>query len=176
MGWKQEREGISLWREILESVVLAVILAAIIRIWLFEPFYIPSPSMQPTLYPHDRIIVSKAAYRFHPPKRGDIVVFKFPLDPSRALIKRIVALEGETIEIKNGYVYINGKMLEEPYIIHELTPNYGPYKVPKGHCFVMGDNRNNSEDSRMWGPLAKKYIIGKAVLIYWPPERMGLLK
>lgn len=176
MGGEQEKENLSLWREILESVVLAVILAAIIRIWLFEPFYIPSPSMQPTLYPHDRIIVNKAVYRFHPPERGDIVVFKFPLDPSRDLIKRIVALEGETIEIRQGYVYINGRRLEEPYISNELTPNYGPYRVPKGYYFVMGDNRNNSEDSRIWGPLAKKYIIGKAIFIYWPPGRMGLLK
>lgn len=132
--------------------------------------------MQPTLYPNDRIIVNKVLYRFREPDRGDIVVFKFPLDPSRDFIKRIIALEGETVEVSENYVYINGKRLEEPYLPHELMQNYKPYEVPKGYVFVMGDNRNNSDDSRVWGPLDKKNLIGKAFYIYWPPGRMGLLK
>ncbi|NPV28176.1 MAG: signal peptidase I [Firmicutes bacterium] len=164
------------WREILESVILAVVLAAVIRLWLFEPFYIPSPSMQPTLYPRDRIIVNKLSYRLHPPKRGDVVVFKFPLDPQRDFIKRIIGLEEETVEIRQGYVYINGRRLEEPYLSYEPVPNYGPVKVPRGYLFVMGDNRNNSEDSRFWGCLNKKYLVGKAFFIYWPPHRIGLIR
>jgi len=164
------------WREILESVILAVVLAAVIRLWLFEPFYIPSPSMQPTLYPGDRIIVNKLSYRLHPPERGDVIVFKFPLDPQRDFVKRVVALEQETIEVRQGYVYINGRRLEEPYLPHELVPDYGPIKVPRGHLFVMGDNRNNSEDSRFWGPLNQKYLIGKAFFVYWPPHHMELIK
>lgn len=171
-----ERARLPFWREIIESVVVAVILAAIIRLILFEPFYIPSPSMEPTLYPHDRIIVNKIIYHFRPPQRGDVIVFKFPLDPQRDFIKRIVALEEETVEVRQGHVYINGKRLNEPYISHEPVPNFGPLKVPKNHFFVMGDNRNNSEDSRVWGPLNKKYLVGKAVLIYWPPERMRLIR
>lgn len=170
------QEQNSFWREILESVVLAVVLAAAIRIWLFEPFYIPSPSMQPTLCPGDRIIVSKIAYRWRKPQRGDVIVFRFPLDTSRDFIKRVIALEGETVEIKNSCVYVNGRRLNEPYLPKELMPNYGPFTVPKGCYFVMGDNRNNSEDSRVWGALASKYLVGKALVIYWPPGRVGLIR
>jgi len=170
------QEKLPFWREILESVVLAVILTVVIRLWLFEPFYIPTPSMEPTLYPHDRILVNKLSYRLHPPERGDVVVFQFPLDPRRDFIKRVIAFEGETVEIRQGYVYINGRRLEEPYIAEAAVADFGPVKVPEDHLFVMGDNRNNSEDSRVWGPLHEKFLIGKAFLIYWPPHRVGLIK
>jgi signal peptidase I len=132
--------------------------------------------MQPTLYPRDRIIVNKVLYRLRPPARGDVVVFKFPLDPQRDFIKRIIALEGETVEIRQGYVYINGRRLEEPYLPYETVSDYGPSEVPPGYLFVMGDNRNNSEDSRVWGALHQKYLVGKAFFVYWPPHRMGMIK
>lgn len=165
------------WREILESVILAVVLAVIIRLWLFEPFYIPSESMQPTLYPHDRIIVNKLSSRLYLPERGDIVVFKFPLNPQRDFIKRIIAFEGETVEIRRSYVFVNGVRVEELYLPYNISvPDFGPIKVPEGHFFVLGDNRSNSEDSRVWGPLNKKYLVGKAFFIYWPPNRMGLIR
>jgi signal peptidase I len=172
----EEPVNASFWREILESVVLAVVLAAVIRIFLFEPFYIPSPSMQPTLYANDRIIVNKLVYRLYTPTRGDVMVFRFPLDTSRDFIKRLVAFGGETVEVRQSHVYINGKVLHEPYLLHELVPNFGPYKVPTGSYFMMGDNRNNSEDSRVWGPLARKFLIGKAIVIYWPPGRIGIVR
>lgn len=176
MSQEKEREKDTLWKDILEAVILAIILAAVIRIWLLEPFYIPSPSMEPTLYPRDRIIVNKVIYKFHPLQRGDVIVFKYPLDPRRDFVKRVVAFEGETIEIRNNYVYINGRRLEEPYIPRVMVSDFEPVRVPQGHVFVMGDNRNNSDDSRVWGPLNKKYLVGKTVFIYWPPNRIGGIK
>lgn len=176
MTQEKERERDSIWREIIESVVLAVILAAVIRIWLLEPFYIPSPSMEPTLYPKDRIIVNKIIYKFRPPERGDVVVFKYPLDPQRDFIKRVIAFEGETVEVRNNYVFINGKRLDEPYLPHEIVADFEPFRVPKNHIFVMGDNRNNSDDSRIWGPLNKKLLVGKALCIYWPPDRLEAIR
>jgi signal peptidase I len=172
----QEEATTSFWREMIESVGLAVILATLIRVFVFEPFYIPSPSMQPTLYANDRIIVNKLVYRLHVPSRQDVLVFKFPLDTSRDFIKRLIAFGGETVTIKNSHVYINGKELNEPYLQQLKMDNYGPYTVPQGYYFVMGDNRNDSEDSRFWGPLAAKYLIGKAEVIYWPPGRVRTLK
>jgi signal peptidase I len=168
---KSTKENI--WKDIIEAVILAIILAAVIRIWLFEPFYIPSPSMEPALNTNDRIIVNKIAYKFHSPERRDIIVFQYPLDPERDFVKRVIALEGETIEVRDNYVYINGKRLEEPYIPEAMVSDFGPVRVPKDHLFVMGDNRNNSDDSRVWGALHTKYLIGKTVLKYWPPDRIG---
>jgi signal peptidase I len=176
LAQENETKRDSVWREIIESVILAVILAAVIRIWLLEPFYIPSPSMEPTLYPQDRIIVNKIIYKFRPPQRGDVVVFKYPLDPQRDFIKRVIAFEGETIEVRTNYVFINGKRLDEPYLPYEVVPDFGPFQVPKDHIFVMGDNRNNSDDSRVWGPLNKKFLVGKALCIYWPPDRLGAIR
>lgn len=176
MSQEHEREKDTLWKDILEAVILAVILAAVIRIWIIEPFYIPSPSMEPTLYREDRIIVNKVTYRFRSPQRGDVIVFKYPLDPRRNFVKRVIAFEGETIEIRNNYVYINGQRLDEPYIPRVMVSDFEPVRVPKDHLFVMGDNRNNSDDSRVWGPLNKKYLVGKTVLIYWPPDRLGGVK
>lgn len=160
----------------LKTIFWAFILALLLRAFVFEPFYIPSASMEPTLYPNDRILVSKLDYLFSPPGRGDVIVFKYPMDPSVDYIKRIIALPGEKIEIKNGVVFINGKALEEDYIMQHQGYDFGPLQVPQGMYFVMGDNRNDSADSRYWGPLAENLIIGEAKLIYWPPSRIRLIK
>ena len=173
MSQETQRAKESIWKDILEAVILAIILAAVIRIWLFEPFYIPSPSMETTLMTNDRIIVNKFIYKINEPERGDIIVFQYPLDPERDFVKRVIALEGETIEVRDNYVYINGKRLEEPYIQDTMVFNFGPVRVPKDHLFVMGDNRNNSDDSRVWGALHTKYLVGKTVFKYWPPNRIG---
>ncbi len=162
--------------EIFESIIIAVLLAAIIRIFVLAPFYIPSGSMVPTLLEGDRIIVSKIAYRFWEPKRGDIVVFKYPRDPSRDYVKRLVGLGGETVALKNSRLYINGQEVPEKYLPPGLRfGDYGPIRVPEGHYLMLGDNRNVSEDSRYWGPLPEKNIIGKALMIYWPLHRIRLL-
>ncbi|HBG22265.1 MAG TPA: signal peptidase I [Peptococcaceae bacterium] len=173
MSQETQRAKESIWKDILEAVILAIILAAVIRIWLFEPFYIPSPSMETTLMTNDRIIVNKFIYKINEPERGDIIVFQYPLDPERDFVKRVIALEGETIEVRDNYVYINGKRLEEPYIQDTMVSNFGPVRVPKDHLFVMGDNRNNSDDSRVWGALHTKYLVGKTVFKYWPLNRIG---
>ncbi|MCL5779795.1 MAG: signal peptidase I [Firmicutes bacterium] len=164
-------------REILESVVIAVLLAAVIRLLILEPFYIPSGSMEPTLLIGDRIIVSKVTYHLRDPRPGDIVVFKFPLDPSRNFVKRLIAEGGDTVEIKDSILYINNKPVAEEYLPAGLTfQDYGPKTVPPGHYFMMGDNRNNSDDSRVWGFLDEELIVGKAEVIYWPLNRIGLAK
>lgn len=162
--------------EIIESIVIAVLLAALIRIFILAPFYIPSGSMIPTLLEGDRIIVSKITYRIKEPQRGDIVVFKYPRDTSRDYVKRLIGLGGETVALKNSRLYINGQLMPEKYLPAGLRFNdYGPVRVPEGHYLMLGDNRNVSEDSRYWGPLPEKYIIGKALLIYWPLNRIRLL-
>lgn len=166
---------VPIWRDLLESVVLAVVLAAVLRFFIIQPFYIPSASMEPTLFVNDRIIVNMLLYRFSPPKRGDIIVFRYPVDPSRDFIKRVVALEGETVEVKQGYLFVNGRRLDEPYLPKQAMSDFAPKKVPPGNFFVMGDNRNNSDDSRVWGPLPRQNIIGKAFVIFWPPGRMRII-
>lgn len=171
----QETDSMSYAGELFKALLLAVVIASVIRLFLFEPFYIPSESMEPTLYPLDRVIVNKVSTHFQSPVRGDILVFKFPMDPSRDLIKRVIGLEGEIVEIRQNSVYINGRRLVEAYLPHELIPDFGPETIPRGHLFMMGDNRNNSDDSRVWGPLDKSLIIGKALLIYWPYSRIELL-
>ncbi|MCL0062707.1 signal peptidase I [Peptococcaceae bacterium] len=167
----------SLIRETVESILIAAVLAMIIRLFVIEPFYIPSGSMEPTLMVNDRIIVSKISYYFEEPERGDVVVFKYPKDTSRNFVKRLIAKPGETVELKNSKLYINGKFLPESYLPADLIyPDYGPVTVPEDHYFMLGDNRNSSEDSRFWGFMHKDLIIGKAVIIYWPPNRIGLIE
>ncbi len=163
--------------ELVESVAIAVVLALVIRIFLFEPFYIPSGSMEPTLQIEDKIIVNKVVYRFKEPQRGDILVFKYPLDPSRDYVKRVIGLPGETLEIKDSAVYINGSSLTESYLPSDLKlMDFGPVSIADGSYFMMGDNRNNSQDSRVWGVLPENYIVGKAFFIFWPGSRISVLK
>lgn len=173
---KSHKKGKSALMEIFESIAIAVLLAVVIRMFVFQPFYIPSESMVPTLQVGDRIIVSKFTYRFSEPKRGDIMVFKFPLDPSRDFVKRTIGIGGETLEISNNHLYINGQPVVENYLPVDLQfADFDPVNVPPGSYFMMGDNRNNSDDSRVWGPLPEENIVGKAVLIYWPLNRIRLL-
>lgn len=171
------RTGKSALLELFESIAIAVILAVLIRLFIFQPFYIPSGSMEPNLQIGDRIIVSKLTYAFSEPKRGDVIVFKFPLDPSRDFVKRAVALSGETVEIRDSVLYIDGQPLPEEYLPESLQfGDYGPREIPADNYLMLGDNRNSSDDSRMWGPLPEEYIVGKAFVIYWPLDRIGLLK
>ncbi|HHU86985.1 MAG: signal peptidase I [Pelotomaculaceae bacterium] len=166
----------SFFGEIIESVAIAVILAVVIRLFILEPFYIPSGSMEPNLKENDRIIVSKLNYHFQEPERGDIVVFKYPRDPKRNFVKRLIASGGETVALKDSRLYINGEVVPENYLPGGLRfADFGPVKVPEGHYLMLGDNRNNSDDSRVWGFLSEDLIIGEAVVIYWPPDRIGTM-
>lgn len=161
-------------------VVGALVVALVIRAFLFQAFYIPSESMEPTLVERDRVIVNKLSYRLHDVNRGDLIVFKRP--PSEPptdipeLIKRVIGLPGETIEGRDGVVYIDGRRLVEPYM-YDGPPfgSFGPVMVPDDHVFVMGDNRNNSRDSRMFGPIAEDSIVGRAFVLVWPPSRWSFL-
>ncbi|MGI6678935.1 MAG: signal peptidase I [Dehalobacterium sp.] len=159
--------------EVLETLSLAVIIAIMMRLFLWEPYNIPSSSMEPILKPGDRILVNKWIYRFQGPKRGDIVVFPYPLDEKTRYIKRIIALPGEDIQGRKGKILINGRELEESYIIGKGTSfDFGPITLDGNEYFVLGDNRNNSRDSRVFGVITGDKISGRAGIIYWPLNRI----
>jgi signal peptidase I len=182
-------------REYFESIVIAVILALFVRTWVVQAFKIPTGSMENNLLIGDHLLVNKFVFGPEPNaleravlpvrdiRRGDIVVFKYPDEPTRDFIKRVIGLPGETIELRNKKVFVNGQPLDEPYVhfleashgageitSFDVRERYGPVQVPDGQYFVMGDNRDNSQDSRYWGFLPRHYIKGKALMIYWSYE------
>jgi signal peptidase I len=177
------------------TVVVALIAAMLVRAFVAQAFFIPSPSMEPTIRPGDRALVDKLAYHLGPVHTGDIIVFHRPpqdRSPINDLIKRVIGLPGQTVYVDNCRVYINGRQLGQPYLPkgwQQPSSEYctiwpegpgtanlpDPYKVPAGHYFVMGDNRRDSDDSRYWGPVAANYIIGQAVARIWPLGRIGSL-
>ena len=167
-------------RDIMEVVVPAVILFLIIHTFLLESRFVPSPSMVPTIEVQDWFLSNKTAFWFKEPERFQIIVFKPParVGSKEDFVKRIIGLPGETIRVSQGVVYINDKPLSEPYISPDRAPvsDFNPYIIPDGHVFVMGDNRNNSLDSREWGPLPIANIKGAAWWRYWPLNRMGLVR
>jgi signal peptidase I len=161
-------------------IVAALLIAIVIRTFVFQAFYIPSESMVPTLKVGDRVLVNKLSYKLHDPRRGDIVVFKAPPAAATAdikdLVKRLVGLPGETIEGKNGRIYINGKALSEPYLPKDVkSRTFGPEKVPPDSYFMLGDNRQYSKDSTFFGPIKRNQFIGRVFMRIWPPGRLGFL-
>jgi len=170
-----------LW-ENFQIIIIALVLAFALRTFVAEPRYIPSDSMLPTLEQGDRLVVEKVSYYFHPPVKGDIVVFSPPpqlqmqgYEKEQAFIKRVVATSGDLVAVNSGILYVNNQRLQEDYILE--PPNYllQPVKVPPGYLMVMGDNRNNSNDSHIWGFLPEKNVIGHAIFRFWPRSRFGLL-
>jgi len=162
--------------ETLDACIFAAVLSLIIITFVVQAFYIPSGSMEPTLMVDDRILVAKFLYRFEPIARGNVIVFRYPLNPSRDFVKRVIGLPGQHVQLKDGYVYVNGDRISESgYTIHRDLGNYGPITVPPSQYFVLGDNRNNSEDSRFFGYVPRANIIGRAVFIYWPVSRVGFV-
>jgi signal peptidase I len=129
--------------------------------------------MEPNLHQGQYLVINKLAYRFGNPRRGDVIVFQHPYSRQRSLIKRVVGLPGEHLEIVRGQVWINGRAVEEPYVYEPAYYSFSGQVIEPEHIFVLGDNRNNSSDSRRWGTLRVRSIIGKAVLCYWPPHRWG---
>lgn len=164
----------SMW-EFAKTLIIAFVLAQLIMVSVAQAFQVEQYSMEPTLLPHDRVLVDKFLYRLRQLKRGDVIVLKYPLNPTRNYIKRIVALPGDKLEVKEGKLYVNGRLVPEGYVNAPPQGSYGPLTVPQDSVFVMGDNRNNSEDSRSFGALKKDHVVGQAILIYWPPQRMRLL-
>ncbi len=189
----------SLLREYLEALLIAVVFATFARTWTVQAFKIPTGSMEENLLVGDHILVNKFIHGatvtrleswllpIHPVRRGDVVVFKYPEDPSRDFIKRCVGLPGDTVEIVDKVIYINGQRVDDAsytyradvrtyprsLLLHEnyrYRDNFGPYNIPKEHYFFLGDNRDNSNDSRFWGPVPASYIKGRALLVYWSFE------
>lgn len=161
-------------KDILEVAVISLLLFFGINA-ISARIRVESVSMQPTLFAGNFVVINKLAYQFGEPERGDIVVFEYPPDPNQdPYIKRVIGLPGESIEIADGKVSINGISIQEPYLISD-TPQGGSWKVPDGALFVMGDNRKNSSDSRAWGFVPLENVLGKALVIYWPPDQWELL-
>ena len=157
------------------DLVVAVGLAMIIIVFFYQPVKVEGTSMAPLLSDQERIFINKFVYHFEPIERGDVVVFWYPLDRTKSFIKRVVGLPGDEVEIRRGRVYINGKSLEEPYVPSQYidTAAYGPVQIPRDEYFVMGDHRTSSNDSRIFGPVPRQFIYGKAVFAYWPVEHFG---
>lgn len=169
------------WQDIasdwLYSIIVAVVLAFCIRTFVVEPYMVSGPSMLPTLENGERLLVNKFIYFVADPQRDEIIVFKYPMDESRDFIKRVIAVGGDTVEIRNGQVYVNGVQKKETYTKEKNFSNYRKSVVPKDHVFVLGDNRNNSEDSRYSdvGFVPLQLVKGKASLIFWPFEKTKTL-
>jgi signal peptidase I len=180
---KKKKDGVRSAVEWAAVIVGALVVALVVKTFLFQAFYIPSGSMEPTLKKGDRVLVNKLSYDLHDVHRGDIIVFRLPKDKVgadgiRDLIKRVVGLPGEVIESRDGLVYINGKRLKEPYLPPGVLTDDPPIekqRVPKGTVFVMGDNRDNSADSRFAnrGPIPIDTIVGRAFVEVWPPSDVG---
>lgn len=174
------------WRasivETLDASIVAALLSLLIITFVVQAFFIPSGSMEPTLQISDRILVSKLSYRIGILDRGDVIVFHYPLNPGKDFVKRVVGLAAETVELRDGVVLINNTPIKELYPTalassdRSCTSNYGPQKIPADHLFVLGDNRCNSEDSRFFGFVPRENVVGKAMFIYWPPPRLGLVR
>ncbi len=173
------------WKNWGEPLLIAAILAIFIRTFIFGPYKIPTGSMKPTFMEEDKIFVDKLSYRFHAPERGDIIVFKYPLDRKKDFVKRLAGLPGETLEIRKGILLVNGKPMTELPFSGNTYYNVEDWKfgksgevirVPEGHYFALGDNSAHSADSRQWGFVPKKDLVGKAFMIWWPPQRIKLAK
>jgi signal peptidase I len=164
--------------ELLLMVALAFLLASGIRTFVIQPYVIPSSSMEPTIAISDRVLANKFIYRFNDPQRGDIVVLDDPTGSVQTLIKRVVALGGETVDLQDGVVYVDGAPLDEPYTFDKPSEPMMvemPYTVPEGSLWLMGDNRTNSADSRVFGAVSLSEVRGKAMCTFWPLDRIGSL-
>jgi signal peptidase I len=161
-------------RELIETLILTLVIFILIR-FAVQNFRIEGYSMEPNFHDGQFLIVNKLIYMLRPPERGDVIVFIPPNNTTRDFIKRVIGLPGDRVEIANGKVYVNGEMLDEPYPLNHGTYSASPVTVPPEEYFVLGDNRNNSSDSHSWGTVSAKKIIGKAWIVYWPPQAMGLV-
>jgi signal peptidase I len=175
----KRRRAIIEWGIIL---VVALLAALLLRTFVIQPYFIPSASMEPTLKVGDKVLVNKLSYDLHSIHRGDVIVFKKPPDDNtpgiKDLIKRVIGLPGESIAGRNGQIYINGNLLREPWlpkVDQDTTSTFGPIPIPAGEYFVMGDNRSDSSDSRVFGPIPKSLVVGRAFIIVWPLSRIGTL-
>jgi signal peptidase I len=172
MSWKDIRKTAI---EFGKTLVIAFLLAHFIMVSVAQAFQVEQFSMEPSLLPRDRVLVNKFIHHLRPPHPGEIVVLHPPTDASRNYIKRVIAVSGQTVQIRDGRVYVNSQPLREPYLRVDTQGDYGPAVVPASDIFVLGDNRGNSEDSRAFGFVPVRNIVGEAMVIYWPPPRFHVL-
>jgi len=168
------------WGELrgwVRDLLIASGLALVIIVFLYQPVKVEGTSMTPLLHDQERIFINKFIYKYEAIQRGDVVVFWYPRDDKKSFIKRVIALPGERIEIRHGRVFVEGHIVEEPYVPPQFADasNFGPMRVPQGEYFLMGDHRSSSNDSRVFGPVPEDKIYGKAVFAYWPMERFGAI-
>ena len=164
-------------RDILETFLPALLIVLVVNVFLAQATRVEGQSMEPNLHNNQRLVIEKVSYHLHPPRRGDIIVLKLPSrrsDPP--LIKRVVGLPRETIEVRDGHVYVDGHVLDEPYLNQLTFGDQPPHPVSAGHVFVLGDNRGASNDSRAFGEVALADIVGRAWFRYWPPDQAGLVR
>jgi signal peptidase I len=163
--------------DLLHDLAIAVVVCVLLITYVVQAFKVQGTSMSPELKDGDRILVNKFLYYFGDIERGDVVVFWYPEDPTLSFIKRVVALPGETVEIRSGAVFVNGALIEEPYVsgANADLRSFPPHAVRAGHFFVLGDNRKGSNDSRSWGLVPERYVYGKAFLRIWPPREAGVI-
>src|ERR1700692_697376 len=166
------RHEVRVWTR---DLLIAIGLALVIIVFLYQPVKVEGTSMAPLLSDQERIFINKFVYRFEPIERGDVVVFWYPLDRTKSFIKRVVGLPGEGVEIRQGIVYVDGTPLPEPYVPpqYEDMSDFGPIRVPRENYFVMGDHRISSNDSRVFGTVASRFIYGRAVFAYWTVDHFG---
>lgn len=170
------------WKEagsLLRDVTFSILVAILVIVFVVQPVRVEGTSMLPHLHDGERIFVNKFVYRFERIERGDIVVFWWPNDPSKSFIKRVIGLPGETVSVRDGEVYIDSELYEEPYLegkYHRRHDHMQPVFVKEHYFFVMGDNRDSSNDSRVWGLVPEKYIYGKAMFRYWPLSGLGTVR
>jgi signal peptidase I len=175
IGWG--RRSARFLREILETILPAILIALLINVFIGQATRVEGQSMEPNLHSNQRLVVEKLSYRFHGPQRFDVVVLKLPSQGEELLIKRVVGLPGEVVEIQNGQVYIDGKPLEEPFLNGQTRPGRnGRVVVPPLHVYVLGDNRDHSNDSRSFGPVPIENVVGRAWLSYWPVDNIGFVE
>jgi len=161
--------------DVLETLLLTIVIYAVLSTFIGR-FKVLSVSMEPTLYEGQYLLISKQTHKIWPLKRGDIVVFQFPRNPTKNYIKRLIGLPGENVELRSGQLYINGELMPEPWLVKSMRSYSGQWQLGEGEYFVMGDNRNNSSDSRAWGAVSSQHIIGRALFCYWPVECWGLVE
>lgn len=165
---------------LLGNVALSVVLAVVVIVFIYQPVKVEGTSMMPGLTDQERIFINKYTYRLGTDtiEREDLVVFHYPYDPTQSYIKRIIGVPGDTIEIRDGTVYVDGKVLDEPYVPEEYRDHVSMQResVPPGKYFVLGDHRSSSNDSRVWGFVDRKEIYGKAVFVYWPLDKIGRVR
>jgi len=162
----------------MRDLIISLAISAFIIVFLYQPVKVEGTSMMPSLDDQERIFINKFVYRIEPIQRGDIVVFRYPRDPAKSFIKRVIGVAGDHVRIADGHVFLNGKMLEENYVpsVYQDERSYPEIMVPPDSYFVLGDHRSLSNDSRDFGPVDASYIYGKAVFGYWPVDKVGRLR